>query len=103
MFRCIYSFNGTGGNRLTAWSLHNEIPLIATAVSDRIVRLMNFEGVIQSTIRFHQYGSRIKRGLDSITTLSFHPYLPQLAVGTESSLLSLFSHSSVTDLGNRFM
>lgn len=88
---------------LTAWALHNEMPLIATAAIDQSIRLMDLEGVTQGFIRSYKHGARLTRGLDSVTSLSFHSYLPRLAIGVESSAVSIFSPSYVTNLDEMYM
>jgi hypothetical protein len=103
MLRCFSSFNGTNGIHLTAWALHNEMPLIATAAIDQNIRLMDLEGTIQGFIRSYKHGARLTRGLDSVTSMSFHPYLPKLAIGVESSAVSVFSPNSIANLDEMYM
>jgi WD40 repeat protein len=93
MFRCIYSFNSTHHVPVTACAFHDELPLIAVASSNQFLRLMDLEGNIRNHINDYTCGPRAHHKIGLVNTLSFHRYLPQLAIGAETSLVSLFAPS----------
>jgi len=84
------SFVGRKGENplMTAMAVHNCVPLLAVG-QDQKIKVMNFEGDILSTIRYHDgfLGQRI----GPISSLCFHPYKIILAAGATDSIVSVYT------------
>lgn len=74
---------------LTAFSVHDRVPLLAVGSQDQRIRVMNFNGDEISLIRYHDgfLGQRI----GPVSALCFHPYKLMLAAGATDSIVSIYA------------
>jgi regulatory associated protein of mTOR len=83
---------------MTALSVHDYAPLIATGSQDQRIKVMNFNGDELSVIRYHDgfLGQRI----GPVSSLAFHPYHVLLAAGATDSLVSIYAGETFKSTGN---
>lgn len=83
---------------MTALSVHDYAPLIATGSQDQRIKVMNFNGDELSIIRYHDgfLGQRI----GPVSSLAFHPYHVLLAAGATDSLVSIYAGETFKNQNN---
>jgi len=74
---------------MTAFAVHNKVPLIASGAHAQFLKILDFEGETKNVIRYHEgfLGQRI----GAVSCLAFHPYKLLLAAGATDPFISLYS------------
>ena len=78
------------GSPMTAMSVHDHAPIIASGSHNQFIKLFNIEGETLDMIRYHEgfLGQRI----GPVSFLAFHPHKIFLAAGATDSIISIYSH-----------
>jgi regulator-associated protein of mTOR len=74
---------------MTAFAVHNKVPLIASGAHAQFLKILDFEGETKNVIRYHEgfLGQRI----GAVSCLAFHPHKLLLAAGATDPFISLYS------------
>ena len=74
---------------MTAFAVHNRVPLIASGAHAQYLKILDFEGETKNVIRYHEgfLGQRI----GAVSCLAFHPHKLLLAAGATDPFISLYS------------
>lgn len=78
---------------MTALSVHQRIPLVATGSHEQFIKVMTLDGHNLQVIRYHEALDR--RQIGPVSCLEFHPHKPILAAGGTDSIVSIYSPKNV--------
>jgi regulator-associated protein of mTOR len=74
---------------MTALSVHQRIPLVATGSHEQFIKVMTLDGYNLQVIRYHEVLTG--RQIGPVSCLEFHPHKPILAAGGTDSIVSIYS------------
>ena len=74
---------------MTALTVHNNIPLIATGSPAQFIKMISYDGSTQQVIRYH--GQIPGQRIGPVSCLSFHPQMPYLAAGFSDDVVSVYA------------
>lgn len=74
---------------MTAFAVHNNIPLIASGAHAQFLKILDLDGDTKNVIRYHEgfLGQRI----GAVSCLAWHPNRLLLAAGATDPFISLYS------------
>jgi len=73
---------------MSAFAVHNYVPLFAVGSQDHKIRVMRFDGSEVSVIRYHD--GFLGQRLGPVSTLQFHPYKVILGAGASDCIASVY-------------